>query len=406
MRPAIAVFLLISTAICIVKFNFSYIAAAAGDTVQELNTELDRKRDTIDRLKREISTYEQSIRLRQTQAASLANQLAILNDQIQRLELTVKLTSEEISQTELEIRNTETVIAEQERRLLLKRSELAAGIRNLWQREQTDDFTILLSYDNVAAYFNDLENIAQLQATVANAVREYERLKKEAELKHAELKAKEEELTQLAVQLNQEQTQLSGQRSVKAQILVETRRSETAYQSLLAQTKREHAAIEAEVSGIEKKIRTEMAKGEKLKKLQALGNAVFDWPVPQDVITAYFHDPDYPYRYIFEHPAIDIKSRQGSPVKAAVAGYVAKAKNAGMGYSYVMIIHNDGFATVYGHLSKVLVSDDEFVSQGQVIGLSGGTPGTPGAGRLTTGPHLHFEIRQQGIPINPLDYLL
>lgn len=373
--------------------------------VQSLQTSIDQKKESIDRLKREISTYAQSIRLRQSQAASLSNQIAILNDQIQRLELSVKLTEEEIDETQMEIEQTQKLIAQYEQSLILKRSELAANLRYLKQREGMNAMFVLLVHDNLSEYYQDIKNIEQLQSSIAATVKDYDRMKKEAELKHAELTAKQEQLLQLKAQLDEQEFQLGSQRSVKAQLLVDTRRSETKYTSLRESAKREQNAIEAEVSNIEKKLREEMKKGERLKKLQALGNTIFAWPVPPNVITAYFHDPDYPYRYIFEHPAIDIKAAYKSQVHAAANGYVGIAKDAGMGYSYIMLIHNDGYATVYGHLSKIFVRSDEFVTQGQVIGLSGGTPGTPGAGRLTTGPHLHFEIRQQGIPVNPLDYL-
>ena len=108
----------------------------------------------------------------------------------------------------------------------------------------------------------------------------------------------------------------------------------------------------------------------------------------------------------FEHPAVDIRAYQGTPIKAPESGYVARVQFRGdKSYAYIMLIHNDGISTVYGHISATYVKEDEYVSKGQTIGLTGGLPGSKGAGNLSTGPHLHFEVRLNGIPVNPLEYL-
>jgi murein DD-endopeptidase MepM/ murein hydrolase activator NlpD len=85
---------------------------------------------------------------------------------------------------------------------------------------------------------------------------------------------------------------------------------------------------------------------------------------------------------------------------------VAKVSLNGLGYSYIAIDHADGVQTIYGHVSGSLVQEGDKVRMGSPIGLSGGRPGSEGAGLLTTGPHLHFAVRQDGVLVDPLQYLV
>ncbi len=94
------------------------------------------------------------------------------------------------------------------------------------------------------------------------------------------------------------------------------------------------------------------------------------------------------------HEGIDLKQKYGAPVRAACDGKVIFAGWA-EGYGKLIILkHHKGYTTYYGHLSKIKVRQGQYVYKGQVIG----NVGTTG---WTTGPHLHFEVRKNGIPINP-----
>ena len=98
------------------------------------------------------------------------------------------------------------------------------------------------------------------------------------------------------------------------------------------------------------------------------------------------------------HKGVDWATPTGTSVYASCGGTVTKA-GWGSGYGYVGYIdHEDGKQTRYGHLSKVLVSVGQKVKQGDRIALSGNTG-------VSTGPHLHFEIRVNGTPVNPLKYI-
>ncbi len=116
----------------------------------------------------------------------------------------------------------------------------------------------------------------------------------------------------------------------------------------------------------------------------------FHMPTPSRVITSSFG-----HRWGRQHKGLDIKVYIGDTIRSAFSGKVRIVRYEGRGYgNYVVIRHNNGLETVYGHLSKQLVHENQVVRAGQPIGLGGNT------GR-STGSHLHFETRLCGTAINP-----
>ena len=202
-------------------------------------------------------------------------------------------------------------------------------------------------------------------------------------------------------QLLTQKSQLSEKSQAQVVLIAQTKMSQKQYEQYAYQLKLQQQQANSDITTLEKKIRAEA------DRLKNLGSSSLDWPVnPARGITTYFHDPDYPFRYLFEHPGLDIRAAQGTSLKSPADAYVGKIQFRGdTSYAYVLLIHADGISTVYGHISKPLVSEGQYIKRGQAFALSGGAPGSIGAGPLTTGPHLHLEVRVNGIPINPLKYL-
>lgn len=128
------------------------------------------------------------------------------------------------------------------------------------------------------------------------------------------------------------------------------------------------------------------------------GPVSFDYPVRGRISSGFgnrFHPID---KIIKFHTGLDIAVPKGSRVSAAAAGKVVFAGPKGGYGNLVVIRHPDGKETRYGHLEKLMVSEGENVTSGQQIALSGSTG-------KSTGPHLHFEIRENGQALNPLKFL-
>ncbi len=135
------------------------------------------------------------------------------------------------------------------------------------------------------------------------------------------------------------------------------------------------------------------------QKTMLLKNIPNGSPVPYQGITSDFGSRNHPVlgRSIF-HEGLDLKAATGTKVYSSADGIVETTKYNG-GYGNMLIIqHAYGFKSVYGHLSRFAVQPGQFVRKGQLVAFSGNTG-------LTAGPHLHYEVRFIGDPLNPEPFL-
>ncbi len=123
------------------------------------------------------------------------------------------------------------------------------------------------------------------------------------------------------------------------------------------------------------------------------------WPTESTYIGSDFGMRYHPIlKVLKEHTGTDIGGAYGDEIYASASGTVVLSRyNGGYGYS-VKIDHGEGITTIYGHASKLLVKEGEEVVKGQVIALVGSSG-------VSTGPHLHFEVRIDNVPVNPIPFI-
>ncbi len=371
----------------------------SGVTVLDLTQQIQGKKSSIADLKAKISQYEKNIRARRAEKASLENELAIIEDSVNKKILDIEALQIEIDQLQLEGEQAALQIEHKDAEIRLLKQRLSEFFRVLYENSQRDTIEIFFLNENFSDFYDAMRSLESVQYDIKESLDRIQELRDQLQVHKSTVENNRERREELMAELNKQKESLDENRQYKQQLIVQSVLSADRFQDLLNQARRQQAEIDSDIARLELKMREAL-------RLRGRGEVSLGWPVsPARGISAYFYDKTYPYRYVFEHPAIDIRAYQGTEVRAAEDGYVGRAKDNGLGYSYIMILHDKGLATVYGHISRILVAQDSYVQKGQIIGLSGGSPGTRGAGPFTTGPHLHFEVRVNGIPDDPLKYL-
>lgn len=373
-------------------------------TIEELRAELDSKRSSLKATENRIQEFKEQVQAKKQEARTLEDQINLIEDSIGELELDLVRTVQEIEKTDLEIQSVEKEIAIKEQEISQQKALLAEYIRSIHTLDQQSGVTVFLKYNTFSEALNETSVLAELQSRGQEALVTIQGLHEELVTKERELEDYKQSLQGLYERQQGQQEILDNQRQSKARILDLTNEQESQYQSLLKEAQAAHQESQAAIKELDARIREEL-RNQGVGALPSVGT--MSWPIkPIYGVSCEFQCAGYPYAYLIgPHSAIDIPSHVGTPITAPADGYVARTHDAkGPGYSYILVIHGDNVSTVYGHVSGFAVNEGQLVTRGTVLGYTGGAPGTRGAG-LSTGPHLHFEVRKNNIPVNPRGYL-
>lgn len=378
--------------------------AVGAKTVEELREELQAKREVLKNAEDKIQRFKEEIQLKKKEARTLVDQIELLDQNIEQVELTVARTQAEIEEVGVEIETVNEEVSQREAEIKIQKARLADYVRSMHVLDQQSTVTVFLKYQTFSDAVQEANAFGELQKRGQQTLTTIQHLRAELITKQRELEDFQQTLEALRNRQELEQVHLTAQQQSKDRILQLTNQQEAAYQGLLKEAQATHEQSQADISRLDEMIREELKK-------QGVGNlpsvGTMDWPINAAFgVSCEFHCAGYPYAYLIgPHAGIDIPAYVGTPIKAPADGYVARLHDAGgPGYSYIMLIHGDKVTTVYGHVSGFAINEGQLVTRGTTLGYTGGAPGMRGAG-LSSGPHLHFEVRVNGTNVNPRNYL-
>ena len=273
---------------------------------------------------------------------------------------------------------------------------LAKRLVQIYKSDQPDLVTVLLESDGFQDLLvrNDYMNrIGEQDSMIVDRVRKLKaesqqkkellgKLKAQSEAAVAEIAAKRQELAQARAGIESRQGALAGAREQKRGSLSNVRESRHSLEGDLAALQAASAQVTAQLQG------SGNAPAGPIRQ----GSGGFIWPVNGPVVSP------FGMRWGRLHAGVDIAVPGGTPIRAAASGSVAMAGWMGGYGQYTCIQHGGGIATCYAHQSSIGVSVGQSVKQGQVIGAVGCTG-------HCFGDHLHFEVRINGNPVDPMGYL-
>jgi murein DD-endopeptidase MepM/ murein hydrolase activator NlpD len=398
-----------------------------------LQGKMEDAREGIESSRHTISTLEGQVSHLESLYSETEHKISNVEVQIQQKESDIEDMLERIKFSEIQIEEQKRAL-EEYFKLLYFEKNLSFSSEN-----EINPLKVLLQAGTVSSVLQEGTYLSLLEQQTQGLIGNLEILERSILQQNHDLTFKREQLDELSDRLDGEYRNLQAQLEGKQNLLRETQGNDEIYRELFASYKRAQEGILEEINLFQNNIElmdrqiftlssdlsdSDIEKIEQIKSDSTgeLGFSIVDaadflrleWPVsPSQGLTAFYSDQDYVGAFGVPHHALDIRVPHGSIIYAPADGYVHIVHDAAtfqdederMGYGYLTIAHRKGTMSLYGHLSASLVHEGDFVQRGQIIGLTGGTPGMPGSGARTTGAHLHMEVLQNGVRVDPLLFL-
>ncbi len=338
----------------------------------------------------QTSVSQQRQQLQQLQKAA-QSRLNNLQQNIQATDTQIEVNEAQISTATQQLESLEVDLAATQQSYQQKKAATVARLRFLQRQRTTNSWAALLQSQTLEEF---LDRRHQLKLVYQADQQVLANLEIEAEKIDAQKNQVEDQKNQVALlsqQLFAQKVNYEAQAQVQGQLV---KRLKTDRQALEAAEVR----LAMDSNNISSLIQQRQLQQTDLNRIVVFGTGQLSFPSIGPITSTFGWRLHPVLGYNRFHAGMDFGAPYGSPIRAADRGTIIFAGWYG-GYGNAVIIdHGNGITTLYGHSSQLFVAEGQVVQRGQAIAAVGSTG-------LSTGPHLHFEVRQNGAPIDPLAYL-
>ena len=365
---------------CILLLFLSISLCFAKPTKSALNTKL----SSISAQKKRI---KQMIEQKKRQKSSVLGELDVVERRLETAQTKLAANKLKLLGAQSDLRAT-TVRLQRSKRMLKRRQNLLSKrVVDMYKGEDLNYFNVILGSSNMWSF---LSNTYYLQQMIRSDTQLIDQIKKSK----AQIEKDQKRLTTKVTQIAGLQVALVKGRNQESALAQNKYDQITAIESSKDLYERAYNELEAQSRRIENQIRQYQNTSAGRARLARAFKGGLSMPL-SGRITSTFGYRRHPITHVYKlHTGIDIAARTGTPIHAAADGTVILSGWMGAYGNAIIIDHGGGVSTLYGHCSRLIARVGQDVKRGQVIAKVGSTG-------YSTGPHCHFERRENGKPINP-----
>lgn len=368
--------------------SFTVAAPAfAAKSVSELKQEMAETEEQRKKAAEEINQKQAEKDEVVQQRNELDQQISGVLEDIEAVEETIQEKDDEI-----ELKNDE--IGALQDKIDQNEDKLKTRMRIMYEYGNVSYLELILESKGLSDLFTRIGAIRDIVAHDQELINTYVSAQKEIEEARAVIEKEKEEQEEVKGILNDKEDELKELQEEKDQMI-------DSINSDIAELERLEKQAQEDYDDLQAELNAELAKSAKGSSVTYSGNGKFLWPAAAGGRVSSNFNPNRVHPilgYVRPHNGTDIAVPMGSNVLAGEAGKVVTAGwNNSYGY-YVTINHGGGYVTLYAHNSKLLVKAGDTVTRGQVIAKAGSTGNS-------TGPHIHFEVRINGTPVDAMNYV-